>query len=98
MEQEIWKSLIFWGPGMVLAIIILYGLFKLANTVGLKFIATLKDQACSMAAQATSMENLSKSIEIFCQRDNSEHREMIILLKVIANRLNYIEEKKDGGT
>jgi len=82
---------------MLLAVIILVGLFRLANNVGLKFIATLKDQACSMGAQAKSMENLSTAIGEFCKRDNTEHREMIILLKVIASRLNCIEEQKDGA-
>lgn len=98
MGPEIWKSIIFWGPGMVLAIIILYGLYRLANTVGIKIVAVFKEQSCSIAAQAQSMENLSRSIEQFCQRDNTEHREMIILLKVIASRLEHIEEQKDGGT
>ena len=84
MEQELLKSLIQWGPGMIIAALILYGLYKFATGVGMKFIECTKQQA-------VAIERLTKAIEDSIGRDNNEHREIIILLKVISERLERIE-------
>lgn len=86
MEQELLRSAIQWGPGMVLGIIILFGLYRLAKTVGMKLVA-------SSEKQAIAIEGLTKSIEDFMARDNSEHREMIILLKVIMEKIEKMEDR-----
>ncbi len=88
---EILKSLIFWGPGAVIAGLIIFALFKLgqktigtAKELGIEFIRAQQEQAHALGRQAQSMEGLRDSIEGFVHRDNSEHREMLVLLKYIA--------------
>lgn len=90
-EIEILQSLIFWGPGAVIAVLIIFALFKLGQKaigttkeLGLEFIRAQQEQAQAMGRQAQSMEGLKDSIEGFVHRDNSEHREMLVLLKYIA--------------
>jgi len=93
---EVLKSLIFWGPGSVIAAFIIYVLYRLANSLGLKFIEAQLQQADALARQAQSMERLQVSIQGFVTRDNNEHREMIILLKVVAEDLRHIAGKVDA--
>jgi hypothetical protein len=90
-EIEILQSLIFWGPGAVIAVLIIFALFKLGQKaigttkeLGLEFIRAQQEQAQALGRQAQSMEGLKDSIEGFVHRDNSEHREMLVLLKYIA--------------
>jgi hypothetical protein len=89
MQQELLRSIIQWGPGMVIAALVLYGLYKLANGVGMKMIECSKQQACAI-------EKLTQAIENSTSRDNSEHREMIILLKVIMEKIDQ-KEKVNGS-
>lgn len=69
---------------MVMGILILLGLYRLAKSVGMKLVA-------SSEKQAIAIEGLTRSIEDFVNRDKSEHREMIILLKVIMEKIERIE-------
>lgn len=83
MEQELLRSLIQWGPGMVLAAFVLLGLYRLANGIGLKLIA-------SSEKQSVAIEGLTQAIEASVSRDNSEHREMIILQKVMMDKIERL--------
>lgn len=87
---DIIKSLIFWGPGAVIAGYIIFVIYKLANNLGIEFIKAQREQASALARQAQSMEGLQHSIQAFVGRDSTEHREMIILLKVVAERLERL--------
>ncbi len=86
------KSLVFWGPGAILALSIIYALFKLATGVGLKIAEALTAQANAQTAQATSMEGLKAAITTFVMRDSGEHREMLVLLKYIAQHQQEMDE------
>ena len=81
---EVLKSLAFWGPGALIAGIMILSLYKFARTVGMEFVKAQRGQAEALARQAQSMEGLRQSIESFVTRDNGEHREMLVLLKYIA--------------
>jgi hypothetical protein len=90
-----------WGPGILIALIMLYGLYKLvykiAINVGLKIVAALEKPSEALSLQARSMDRLTESIQQYVSLDQTEHREIIILLKVIADKINRIEEKRDGS-
>lgn len=92
MEQELLKALINAGVGAVIALIILVGLYRITSRLGLKFIEAQQEQATALIRQAQSMEGLTKSIQDFVQRDNSEHREMLVLLRFIAQQQQVFEE------
>ncbi len=92
---DIFKSLVFWGPGAVIAGYIIFVLYKLADNLGIEFIKATREQTGALARQAQSMEDLGKSVREFVTKDNSEHREMIILLKVVADKLKHVSEKVD---
>ncbi|TAN60749.1 hypothetical protein EPN18_07990 [bacterium] len=92
---DILKSLIFWGPGAVIAAYIIYVIYKLANNLGFEFIKAQREQTVALARQAQSMEDLGKSVRDFVARDSSEHREMIILLKVVADEVKKVSVKVD---
>lgn len=90
--SELLKSMTFWGPGAVLALAIIWALYKLADKHGGAFIAAQQAQATALAAQAQSMEGLKTSIQSFVAKDNGEHREMLVLLKYIAQHQQEMEE------
>ena len=101
MEQKLLEAAISAGVGGLIAIVIIYFTYKLASTlllkVGAEAVGAFKAGAEAITRQAVSMEGLTKSLQDFVARDNSEHREIIILLKVMNERLMHMEEKANGG-
>lgn len=95
------NSLFDWGPGTLIAALILYGIYKillkLGRDVGVKIVGALEKPAEALNKQAESMDHLTGAIEKFMSIDRYEHREMIVLLKVIAGRLKHVEEGEDAG-
>lgn len=92
---EIFKTLIFWGPGAIIAATIIFALYKLADKYLGEFIRAQQGQAESLARLAQGSEGLKECIETFCNRDNGEHREMTILLKVLVEKIECID-REDG--
>ena len=97
MEQKIIEALISAGAGGLVAIAIIYFTYKLAREVllklGAQMVGAFESQASALTRQAQSMEGLSKALQEFVARDNAEHREIIILLKVISERFDNLEER-----
>jgi hypothetical protein len=86
-----------WGPGLLIALIMLYGLYKLllklGKDVGLKIVGALEKPTDALSQQAASMDRLTTSINDYVSRDANEHQEIIILQKVIRREL--IETRSD---
>lgn len=98
----IWDSVKAWGPGILIAFVMLYGLykliFKIATNVGMKIVGALEKPADALTSQARSMDRLSSSIENFVGRDQSEHREIIILQKVILEKIEHLRSGQNDGS
>jgi hypothetical protein len=98
--QKACNSLFDWGPGVLIAAMILYGLYKLllrlGRDVGMKIVGALEKPATALNQQAESMDRLTRSIEGFVSRDQTEHREIIMLQKVILDRIERIRNGKEG--
>lgn len=94
---DLFKSLVFWGPGAVLALAMIYALYKLADKYLCKFVEAQQDQATSLEKLATGAENLRDSINGFVARDRVEHREMNILMKCLLEKFERIEEHIYGS-
>jgi len=92
---EVLKTLVFWGPGAVLAGILIYVgymlLLKLADKLidkfGNEFITAQKAQAEAMTKQALSLEKLETCIQGIFARDDRDHQDIKIMLKVVIDRL-----------
>jgi len=101
MEEKLLEAVINAGVGALIAITIIFFTYKLVSTllvkVGTEMVGAFKGQAEAMTRQAVSMEGLTKSLSEYVLRDNSEHREIIILLKVIAERLTHLEERNGNS-
>ncbi len=101
MEEKIIEAAISAGVGGLIAIVIIYFTYRLASMlllkVGTEMVGAFTAQAAAITRQADSMEGLTKSLREYVERDNSEHREIIILLKVMNERLMHMEEKTNGG-
>ncbi len=94
--NEVLKSLVFWGPGMIIAVVLIAAFYKLADKYLGEFIKAQQGQAESLAKLAQGTEGLRDSIQGFITRDNSEHREMTILLKYIVQKLDdHVEGDKN---
>ena len=91
---DVGKYLVFWGPGAAIAGTIIFSLYKLTAKFGWQFIKSQQDSAIALGLQAQSMIGLTKSLESYMTRDNSEHREMLVLLKYIAQSHQSLEEVK----
>ena len=94
--SDVFKSLCFWGPGMVIAGAMIGALYKLADKYLGEFVKAQQGQATSLAQLAQGTEGLRDSVQAFVTRDNNEHREIIILLKCIAEKLERVEDRVYG--
>ncbi len=90
--NEVWAELLTQAPGLVIALLILIGLYRLLSKFGTIFVETQQEQAKSMASQATSMTGLTSSIGDFIRRDNTGHKETMILLKVVRGEIRELRE------
>ena len=88
MESEILRAAFNAGVGGAIAALVIFLAYKLvsrlAMDVGMKMVHAFESQADAITRQAGSMEALTKSIQDFVGRDSSEHREMLVLLRFIA--------------
>ena len=91
-EQTFIKALVDAGVGAVIALFILAGLYRIAGRLGGRFIEAQQSQAEALGAQAASIEGLTRSVQDFVVRDSSEHREMLVLLRYMAQQQNSFEE------
>ncbi|MDA8087912.1 MAG: hypothetical protein M0Z75_14585 [Nitrospiraceae bacterium] len=96
LSPQIWQALIQAGGGLLIALVILLGLYRLADKHGTQFIAAQQAQAVAMGKQAESMDEMKSSIKEFIGRDNSEHREILILQKMTIGKLSGLEERLNG--
>ena len=92
VEHEITRAFINAGAGSLIALVILVGLFRIARGLGVKFIEAQHRQAEALGAQAQSVAGLTSSIQEFVTADNTEHREMLVLLRFIAQRQQSFDE------
>jgi hypothetical protein len=96
----IWESIKAWGPGAFFLLVMLYGayklLYKIGMNVGIKIVSALEKPAEALNSQARSMDRLTGSIETFVGRDQSEHREIMILQKVIIEKIENLRRGPDG--
>jgi oligoribonuclease NrnB/cAMP/cGMP phosphodiesterase (DHH superfamily) len=84
MESELIKALINAGTGAIIALVMLCGLYRLADKFGKQVIE-------AQNRQAIAINDLTNAIKDSMTKDQSEHREIIILLKVISERIERIE-------
>jgi DNA-binding MarR family transcriptional regulator len=92
MEQALTKALVDAGVGTLIALLVLGGLYRMAGRLGGKFIEAQQSQAEALGAQAQSMEGLTRRLGDYVTRDNSEHREMLVLLRYMAQQQKSFEE------
>jgi hypothetical protein len=83
------SNAIKWGPGMLIALVMLYGLYRVILKVFDKPTQALMNQA-------QSMDRLTTSISEYVKADRSEHREIIILQKVILEKIENWRRDVDG--
>jgi hypothetical protein len=81
---------------MVIAGFMIAALYKLADKYLGEFIKAQQGQAASLAALAQGTEGLRDSMQGYVARDTQEHREMVILLKCVTQKLERIEEQVYG--
>jgi len=112
ISSRLLECAVEWGPGMILALGIVFASYKFVSkvflNVGMKIVGALEKPAAALTVQAealtkqsVSMDRLTGALEEYVCRDRSEHREIIILLKVISERLDRMDERfegKNGGS
>lgn len=95
--SEVLKSLAFWGPGALIATLMIVALYKLADKYLGEFVKAQQSQAEALGKLAQGADNLRGCIDTLMTRDNSEHREMMILLKCIMQKTERVEEHIYGS-
>ncbi len=96
LSPQVWQALISAGGGLLIALVILLGLYRLADKHGSQFIEAQQQQAAALGRQAQSMEDMQTAMKEFIGRDNSEHREILILQKLTIDKLKTLEDSLNG--
>lgn len=91
------------AAGTVIALFILWGIFRIINKfltkileLGEKFIVAQQAQAASQGAQAQTMATLTAALQESTGKDNSEHREIILTLSMIAKDVRRLGRTTDN--
>jgi hypothetical protein len=92
MSQPMAEALINAGVGAFIAVMVLVGIYRLVNRYFRDFINVQRGQVEAVTRQARSMEALTGAIERSTRRDNSEHREMLVLLRFLAQQQQHFDE------
>lgn len=88
----LYTTLINAGVGAFMAFIILAGLYRLTSRLGGRFIEAQRAQAAALGQQAQAMNSLTVSVQEALQRDSGDHREMLVLLRYIAQKQKDYDE------
>lgn len=86
------KAVVDAGVGALIALIVLMGVYRIISGLGNRFVDAEHRQAEAMGAQAQAVSGLTASIQEFVRTDNTEHREMLVLLRFIAQQQKELEE------
>lgn len=92
-DLTIIKSLIDLGCTVVICALIVIVLYRLAVKFGAAFIAAQEKIAESMAQQAQSLCGMSTSIQNYIGKDNTEHREILLAMQVVAQELKWLRDE-----
>lgn len=92
MEQAFMKALINAGVGSIFALFMMVGIYRIVRGLGASFIEAEQRQAEALGAQAQAVAGLTSSVREALRSDNSEHREMLVLLRFIAQQQKEFEE------
>lgn len=92
MEQKLMEALLNAGAGSLIALMMVLGLYRIVRGLGVRFIEAEQRQAEALGAQAQALAGLSSSVSEFMNRDNSEHREMLVLLRFMAQQQRDFQE------
>jgi hypothetical protein len=88
-----------WGPGLLIALFMLYGAYKLllrlGRDVGMRIADAIEKPTAALTVQANSMDRLTTSIREYVGRDANEHQEIIILQKVIRQEIRETKQQTD---
>jgi len=90
--DPLYAALMNAGVGGFIAVLILVGLYYIVKSLGGRFVEAQARQAEALGAQAAAMASLSTSVQRFMERDNTEHREMLVLLRLIAQHQQELDE------
>lgn len=87
------KSLVDLGCTVVVCALIIVVLYKLSMKFGVAFLATQEKIAEAMAQQAQSLCGVNTAIQTYIQRDNTEHREILLACQVMGEHLKWLREE-----
>jgi hypothetical protein len=92
MEQALLRALVESGVGAIMAVLVLVGVYRVVRGLGSSFIESQHRAAEALGAQAQAVMGLTTSVQDFIRADNTEHREMIVLLRFIAQQQKQFDE------
>lgn len=89
-ELSLIKVLVDLGGTVVVSVLLIFGLYKLLSRFGCAFITAQEKMAEAMADQAKSTSGMRDAIQNFIQKDNNEHREILLGLQVVGEELKCL--------
>ncbi|WP_027358415.1 hypothetical protein [Desulforegula conservatrix] len=102
-ELEVVRTAMDMGGTIFIVILLVVCLAVLAWRFGgsamkcmAEFIAAQQRQADAMTAQAASMSDIKNAVHEYITRDNSEHREILLGLQVLAREMRELTNELAG--
>ena len=92
MDAAVLQGLIKAGTESTVFIAVLIVAYLLLNRTAKELVAALNKQAEAMGSQAQAMTGLTTSVQEALKRDSGDHREMLVLLRYIAQKTRDYDE------
>ena len=87
------KSIVDLGCTVVVCALIVIVFYKLSMRFGERFMSSQEKIAEALAQQAQSLSGVNGAIQTYIQKDNTEHREILLGLQVVGENLKWLTDE-----
>ncbi len=89
-QMELVKVLADLGGTVLITALLIWFAWKVIRYFGTAFLSTMQQIARAMSSQAACLADMKDTVTAFVAKDNSEHREILLSLQVVAKEISTL--------
>ncbi len=92
-QIELIKVLADLGGTVVITLFLIWMAWKVIRYFGTAFLTAIQEIAHAMSRQAACLAEMKDTVTQFVAKDNSEHREILLSLQVVAKEITTLTDE-----